>query len=1064
MKRHTNNTWKQEQVLLHIRNHYAPIAFVSIVLLFCLFFPSSNYAQCDATVSGVFTYCNSFDNGNPVTGYFVGFRVVDKTGDTLDVVDLDGGAVTNHGKRVDNIGALEPANTSITKLRISGIGADSIEYWYFGPYANGASFNIALVDPNNVCDTIMVASGSYNCMDNTGVSDPGACGPPSGSDPPVPLYYLDFSNEAFDLGSEGGGQFIENKFYIMNRTRERTCCDVGGASVRCMEMIITLDEGDLGLAIDDIGSGNTAGKLYADSLNGFTCTGNTDFTYPFQQGGGESNDAPLCFGDVSARDFIVLSCKSGGNPTFLTIGSLPEFYIPDVVTVGNCNVQVNIFNASSVNWSSPDDPGLDNLSSCQNDSLICSFHYNENVFGPITTCTDTFTYVIGAHPIAESCLPLDTTLYDTVHIVVFSSFDVDINQACNAENDSVILTAVVSSAASGCPFTYSYLWSTGATSSSIIVPASTTEYFVTVTRMGLPSSTCNSIVESILTMPVLPALPFDTICPGQNITFQVNDLNLGSGAIYAWDFGSGATPSTGLGLGPHSVSYVTTTENQLNGASVVLSISTPGCFNASGEVTHIVINDLPDASINTSLVPICYYTDKIFLPQAAEIPGASYYWTFGNDAVPVTATGYGPHTVYYTTSGVKNVKLVVNPNEAGAQCPDSSTVSFTIQNCPGAIVGFILSETNEPIPNISIKLFADNNMDGVADNAIAIRSVTSTSTGLYTMASLTPGTYVIVETQPSGWLTYDDYDISDDGDLVSNISSMDNLIPVTIIVSEVDSMNNFIETSQPGLISGTVFTDADGDLFPDIDEGLDTVILNLYIDTNTDGHADNSIPIATVLTNPNGNYSFSNISVGSYVIVETNPSDYLSVSDFDPTNDFDIVPNTIQDNDTIPLTLTNNESDANNYFIDHEACPLMVTNLNDSGYGSLRYVLGCAESGDTIQFNISLSGQTIQINSAPLIVAKPVMVMTTLTPPITISSNIIGLFSISPMGILELHGMNIIAGLSSGTNGTAFENEGFLQLDDITVTRNPLGSPLDCLIRNLPGSSLFLLGQCVFSQ
>jgi hypothetical protein len=44
------------------------------------------------------------------------------------------------------------------------------------------------------------------------------------------------------------------------------------------------------------------------------------------------------------------------------------------------------------------------------------------------------------------------------------------------------------------------------------------------------------------------------------------------------------------------------------------------------------------------------------------------------------------------------------------------------------------------------------------------------------MASLTPGTYVIVETQPSGWLTYDDYDISNDGDLVANISGMDNLI------------------------------------------------------------------------------------------------------------------------------------------------------------------------------------------------------------------------------------------------------------------------------------------------
>jgi hypothetical protein len=134
MERHTTSTWQDKQALRFIRNHFAILALTCIILLSCLCLPSSIEAQCDATVSGVFTYCNSFDNGNPVTGYFVGFRVVDKTGDTLDVVDLDGGAITNHGKRVDNIGALEPANTSTTKLRISGIGADSIEYWYFGPY------------------------------------------------------------------------------------------------------------------------------------------------------------------------------------------------------------------------------------------------------------------------------------------------------------------------------------------------------------------------------------------------------------------------------------------------------------------------------------------------------------------------------------------------------------------------------------------------------------------------------------------------------------------------------------------------------------------------------------------------------------------------------------------------------------------------------------------------------------------------------------------------------------------------------------------------------------------
>jgi hypothetical protein len=160
-----------------------------------------------------------------------------------------------------------------------------------------------------------------------------------------------------------------------------------------------------------------------------------------------------------------------------------------------------------------------------------------------------FTYIIGAHPVAESCLPFDTILYDTVHIVVFPSFDVSITQTCNAENDSVILNAVVTSAASGCPYTYSYLWSTGATSSSITVQNSTTEYFVTVTRIGLPSSTCNSAVESIVTMAVLPTLPFDTICPGQNITFQVNDLNLGSQAYLCLEFRKRSDAFHSIGAG-----------------------------------------------------------------------------------------------------------------------------------------------------------------------------------------------------------------------------------------------------------------------------------------------------------------------------------------------------------------------------------------------------------------------------------------------------------------------------------------------------------------------------------
>jgi len=38
----------------------------------------------------------------------------------------------------------------------------------------------------------------------------------------------------------------------------------------------------------------------------------------------------------------------------------------------------------------------------------------------------------------------------------------------------------------------------------------------------------------------------------------------------------------------------------------------------------------------------------------------TFEWTFGEDAVPLTAEGFGPHTVYYTSSGYKDVTLTIN--------------------------------------------------------------------------------------------------------------------------------------------------------------------------------------------------------------------------------------------------------------------------------------------------------------------------------------------------------------------------------------------------------------------
>jgi hypothetical protein len=576
----------------------------------------------------------------------------------------------------------------------------------------------------------------------------------------------------------------------------------------------------------------------------------------------------------------------------------------------------------------------------------------------------------------------------------------------------------------------------------------------------------NNFVD-IICPTVLPTLPYDTICSGQSVVLQINNLNLGA-LTYSWDFGSGSSPSTGVGLGPHTVSYVTTTQNQMNGASSVITISKAGCIDLIGQVTLIDVNPYPNAAINTSTASICYFTNKIFQPVAAPIPGATYNWTFGSGAVPATAIGYGPHNVYYMTTGNKTAKLVIHPNEAGAQCPDSSTVSFTVLSCPGQIVGYVLSNSLGGIPNVTVKLFEDANNDGLADNTTAVRTVTtstiSPNIGLYVMASLTPGSYVIVETQPSGWLNYDDYDASNDGDLVPNISGIDNLIPVTLLPSEIDSMNNFIELPQPGSITGSVFVDPNGNMVPDNGEGLGSVTLKLLHDDNLDGKADNNIPVASQVTNPNGNYIFSAIPVGSYVLVESNPLNYISVKDYDASNDFDLVPNTNTNNDTIPLTLTNNETDANNYFIDIIACPLMVTNTNNAGYGSLRYNVDCAEPGDTILFESSLAGQTIMITSDEIELDKNLVFISTLTPRVTIASSIMGLFQIDNTITIEFRDLNIMGGNGSGSVGAAFENHGILKLHNVMVDRNPSFPLVQYLLRNESGSSIFLSGSCSFKE
>jgi len=360
-----------------------------------------------------------------------------------------------------------------------------------------------------------------------------------------------------------------------------------------------------------------------------------------------------------------------------------------------------------------------------------------------------------------------------------------------------------------------------------------------------------------------------------------------------------------------------------------------------------------------------------------------------------------------------------------------------------------------------VRLFPDvNPMDGQSDGGAPIRNVTTSATGVYSMASLPPGQYVIVETPPNGYFSVMDLDETNDSDTTVVFDPNDNIIPVTVEPLEVDADNVFVESPTPGMITGSVFQDFNGNQVPDSGEGLEAVTINLFTDNDNNGVADPGGFVSSTSTNSDGFYNILNVVPANYVIVESQPGGYLNVLDIDPTSDGDVVPNTNTMNDTIPVTVSNAETDANNYFIDLVACSNMVTNTNDSGYGSLRYVIECADPGDTITFSSTLWNQTINLTSTRIVIDKDLHIQSNLIlPRIMIYSNVPGAFMIPAGKNVEMKNIEVTSGII-GMPGAGVENYGNLTIEDFCVFRNPLLPTTEYVLYNVNGALMTVKGSC----
>jgi hypothetical protein len=211
----------------------------------------------------------------------------------------------------------------------------------------------------------------------------------------------------------------------------------------------------------------------------------------------------------------------------------------------------------------------------------------------------------------------------------------------------------------------SYLWNTGATTSSITV-SSTGNYHVNVTDQNGCTGSSSSLSTTVQNVPIIgiSANGPTSFCQGNSVFLSASGAN-----SYVWS--NGAT-SSGIVVSTSGSYSVTGASN--------------GCSSISGIIPVTVVNPAPVQIFSSRPTTFCQ-GDSVILTAT---PGNSYLWSNGSTSPSISVKTTSTITVTVTNSGCPAtspaVLITVNPNPIA-----SITLSSSNTICPGDTVTLISS-------------------------------------------------------------------------------------------------------------------------------------------------------------------------------------------------------------------------------------------------------------------------------------------------------------------------------------------------------------------------------------
>ncbi|MBK9256931.1 MAG: hypothetical protein IPM42_15725 [Saprospiraceae bacterium] len=135
------------------------------------------------------------------------------------------------------------------------------------------------------------------------------------------------------------------------------------------------------------------------------------------------------------------------------------------------------------------------------------------------------------------------------------------------------------------------------------------------------------------------------------------------------------------------------------------------------------------------------------------------------------------------------------------------------------------------------------------------------------------------------------------------------------------------------------------------------------------------------------------------------------------------------------------------------SCQDRVCNFKDSGDGSLRTAIACAQNGDTINFETVLNNEIIQLTSTPIIIDKLITLDALGLNNLTVSGqNIPNCFIISNAANTLFKNFNIVSG--NALMGSAILNFGNLTLEDMNISKH-INSQSESVLYSESGNVIF---------